>query len=413
MLTADLVHARRRGGELHLVGLTAEARARAVALADRLLLVMNGAIGVAQDEVTAALGAVDSEARDAKVKGGLVKLLLDRCEWEAPGSLPPEDLRRDLFTLASEMRAALGPFASLDRGAVVRTIAERYGATEEAVEQGLFADKKTAQQLVRWERLGSTELVESFERGQAQAVLLRAVKIKVEIQRASPGAARAFFRHLKFLRLLHAIRETKEGYLVEIDGPFSLFESVTKYGLGLALVLPALEGLDAWKLSADIRWGKERQPLLFRLEGGAARRGASPPLADDVASLVRSFESLGTEWRVSTKTKLLHLPGLGLIVPDLVFERSEAGGKAQKVHLEVMGYWSRDAVWKRVELVRAGLPERVLFALSSRLRVSEDVLGDDLPSALYVYKGSMSARTVRERLELLAARGLPTSPAPP
>jgi predicted nuclease of restriction endonuclease-like RecB superfamily len=413
VLTADLVHARRRGEELHLVGLNADARARAVALADRLLLVMNGAVGVAQDEVTAVLGAVDSEARDARVKAGLVKLLLDRCEWAAPSSLPPEDLRRDLFTLASEMRAALGPFASLDRGAVVRSIAERYGATEAAVEEGLFADKKTAQRLVRWDPLTSVELVESFERGQAQAVLLRAVKIKVEIQRAAPGPTRAFFRRLKFLRLLHAIFETKEGYEVEIDGPFSLFESVTKYGLGLALVLPALDGLDAWKLSADIRWGKARQPLLFRLEGGAARPGENPPLADDVASLLRSFEALGTEWRVSTRTKLLHLPGLGLIVPDLVFERSDTDGRPQKVHLEVMGYWSRDAVWKRVELVRAGLPERVLFALSSRLRVSEAVLGEDLPSALYVYKGAMSARAVRDRLELIAARGVPTSLAPP
>ena len=69
-----------------------------------------------------------------------------------------------------------------------------------------------------------------------------------------------------------------------------------------------------------------------------------------------------------------------------------------------MGYWSRAAVWQRVELVRAGLAERVLFAVSSRLRVSEEVLGDDLPGALYVYKGTMSARVVAERLDALWAR---------
>ena len=67
-----------------------------------------------------------------------------------------------------------------------------------------------------------------------------------------------------------------------------------------------------------------------------------------------------------------------------------------------MGYWSRAAVWKRVELVQAGLAERVLFAVSSRLRVSEEVLDGDLPGALYVYKQTLSARTVAERLEQLA-----------
>jgi hypothetical protein len=61
-------------------------------------------------------------------------------------------------------------------------------------------------------------------------------------------------------------------------------------------------------------------------------------------------------------------------------------------------------VWRRVELVQAGLGERILFAVSSRLRVSEEVLEGDLPGALYVYKGAMSARAVAERLEVLTLR---------
>ena len=38
------------------------------------------------------------------------------------------------------------------------------------------------------------------------------------------------------------------GYRIEIDGPYSLFESVTKYGLELALLLPALEACDSVQL---------------------------------------------------------------------------------------------------------------------------------------------------------------------
>jgi hypothetical protein len=66
-----------------------------------------------------------------------------------------------------------------------------------------------------------------------------------------------------------------------------------------------------------------------------------------------------------------------------------------------MGYWSRAAVWKRVELVQAGLSQRILFAVSARLRVSEAVLDGELPGALYVYKRTMSARAIAERLEEL------------
>jgi predicted nuclease of restriction endonuclease-like RecB superfamily len=116
---------------------------------------------------------------------------------------------------------------------------------------------------------------------------------------------------------------------------------------------------------------------------------------------------------VSSNGAILELPGVGLSVPDLVFERRPTGkGRSapeDRVYLEVMGYWSRDAVWKRVELVQAGLAQRVLFAVSAKLRVSEDVLEGDLPGALYVYKQTMSARSVLERLERLCAD--PAGPA--
>ena len=165
-----------------------------------------------------------------------------------------------------------------------------------------------------------------------------------------------------------------------------------------------LEGCEAWSLEADVRWGKEKRPLVFRLEGGAASATAEdPPLPDEVAALVKTFASLGTPWRASANTTMLELPGVGLTVPDLVFEKRGDDGAVRRVYLEVMGYWSRAAVWQRVELVQAGLAEAVLFAVSSRLRVSEEVLDGDLPGALYVYKGTMSARAIAERLERLTS----------
>jgi hypothetical protein len=42
--------------------------------------------------------------------------------------------------------------------------------------------------------------------------------------------------------------------------------------------------------------------------------------------------------------------------------------------------------------------------VSERLRVSEEVLGDDVPACLYVYKGTMSPRNVLTRVKELAGR---------
>jgi len=70
-------------------------------------------------------------------------------------------------------------------------------------------------------------------------------------------------------------------------------------------------------------------------------------------------------------------------------------------------------VWKRKALVDQGLVERVVFVISTHLRVSEALLEDDGAGALYVYKRVPSARVLLERVEALAARRVrSTGPAP-
>jgi uncharacterized protein len=212
-------------------------------------------------------------------------------------------------------------------------------------------------------------------------------------------------RRLKFLRLLHVMTRQDAGYQVVIDGPMSLFESATKYGLAFGQVLTALEGCERWKLTAEVRWGKERAPLTFKLEGDTpSPKRKEVPLPGDVEALQKAFETRDLGWRASRSRAILEVRGVGLSVPDLVLERTNEGGTVDRVYLEVMGYWSRDAVWKRVELAQAGLEDRILFAVSSRLRVSEEVLSADAPSGLYVYKGVMNARAVAERATELCAR---------
>ena len=119
-------------------------------------------------------------------------------------------------------------------------------------------------------------------------------------------------------------------------------------------------------------------------------------LPDEVARLRNRFREMETPWAVEVARALLDLPGIGLCVPDLVFTHRDTG---RRVYFEALGYWSREAVWRRVDLVEAGLPHPIVFAVSSRLRVSEEVLDGELPGRLYVYKGAIGARAVEERLD--------------
>lgn len=399
MLTADLVKARRKDGELVVVALDARARARATALAARYLEAAEQNLGRRRDELDEAFAAVEVEPRDRKLADGVRKLVEDRCAFEAAPALPPDELRREVFLAASAARRA----GTFDRAALIAEHAARHGLDADALERALYADLRGAQLLQGFDKAAPADLIAGYDLAQAQAVLLRAVSVTVDVSCASPAAYRALFHKLKFLRLLHRIEPADDGYRIEIDGPFSLFESVTRYGLQLALALPALAECDRFRLTADVRWAKERAPLRYRLEGGRSGPRSRPTreLPEEVAALLDGLRAIETPWRASPAAQIFDLPGVGCCVPDLVFEHAATG---ECIYLEVLGYWSREAVWRRVELVERGLGQRILFAVGAQLRVSEQALDGDLPGALYVYKRSINPRAILERVDQLAAR---------
>ncbi len=371
----------------------ARIRLRAQEIAANYIEILEHSVGDARAEVLDALSAVRLSARDRKLADGLRKLLLDRCEFDADAEVPPPQLRAEIFARAAAARRE-GRF---DREALLAQIADERGI-EGDVERLLYADLKQEQRLLCFDSLDPEQLVSEYALGQVQAVLLKAESVVFEVQCADPSIYRLLFRKMKFHRLLHTIEATEAGYRIAVDGPFSLFSSVTKYGLQLAMVVPAVRACDRWSLDAVVRWGKDKSRLRFHAEGGREGELAPPRLPDEVERLLATWEKRladgKTDWQIARTTRVLDLPGVGVCVPDLEFHRGD-----DTVLLEVLGFWSRDAVFKRIELLERGLDTPLVFAVPQRLRVSEAVLPDDLPGALYTYKGVLSAKAIEERLQ--------------
>ncbi len=403
MLTADLVCVRRRGDVLTVVPLDQAAAGRACELGRIYLDLARAHVGLSRGALLDSARQIPVAAHDRRLAKGLLKLVVDRCTFEEATGFDPPTIRRTLFAAATTARKTLGPRQLFDRAAVLEAAGRQVGTTPAAFETGLYSDLPDAHILRAFDPVSSESLVRLHQEAQTQAVLLRAVRVHATVVDAAPATYRALFRKLKFLRLLPQIHPRPEGgYTIEIDGPFSLFESVTKYGLQLALALPALRACDHWSLEADLRWGKDRAPLRFALRGRRAEDDtSSAALPDEIAHLLDRLQAAKTSWRARVSTALLHLPGVGTCVPDLELVHRDDG---RVVFVEILGFWSRDAVWKRVELVEAGLGAPVLFAVAKHLRVSEAVLGDDLPAALYVYPRQPSATAILDHVERLGAR---------
>ena len=404
MLTAELVGARRRGNELRLAPTDDERRARIAALAAALTARAREEIGNLRDDVEEALRqtATALEDGDRRLAAAVGKLVRDGLRFEETAGETATELRRELFTQAAARRGA-GP-APFDRTAFLESFAHARATTPLALEAALYADRPGAQHLLAVEVPAPALLAAGFEICEAQAVLLRASKIVAEVEAGDAALYRRLFRALKFLRLLPVITrlEKRGGYRVEMDGPLSLFQSGGRYGLSLALALPAIAACDRWRLEADVRWGAERRPLRFRLAGETSAAVTTPgeALPDELATFVGAFARATTDWTIDRAPAILDLPGVGLCVPDLCFVRTADGAR---VHFELLGFWSREAVFRRIDLVRAGLPHKILFAASKSLRVGEALLDDTPSAALYVFSRVLNVRTILDHLERIAA----------
>lgn len=247
-------------------------------------------------------------------------------------------------------------------------------------------------------------LVRRWELARVQAMLLRATSITIAFARVEATALRRLLRALKFHQLLHVVELRDDGEaLVRIDGASSLFDATTKYGLRYATLAPHFIAAGASEITAELKLRPKKsfradEDLLATLRAEAERLAGEATPRPEVDDLVARFSDLGSRWSVERGSRLVSLAGVAVCVPDLDFVRDDG----LRVGFELMGYWSRKAVWARVEAVEAGLAEPVLFAVSERLRVSKEALPKEAPSALYVFKGTLRAKVVLEHLEAIA-----------
>lgn len=394
MLTAELVRARRRGKTLELLPLGAKEHAGAVELAESLLCAARGAVGRTRAELFEAFAATSASAAQRKLKDGLVKLLEDALEFEQVSAIEPAELRQELFSAAAAARRAESAF---ERAALIRSAASRREVDDAEIERALYSDLKSEHRVVGLAPLTVDELLERYQRQGPQAVLMRAVRVVAEVTGGSALSYRTLFAKLKFRRLLFRVEPVADGYRLTIDGPFSLFEAVTKYGLALALTLPALESAGALRLVAEVVWGPRRERLTFEYRHAAPGAAPTPPpILDEAQRLIDAFERLGGPWRAESSSLILQQPGVGVLVPDLRFVHGPSG---TEVYVELVGFWSREAVFKRLDMAASGLSVPIVFAVSERLRVSEELLEDVPAASLYTYKASVSPRGLERRLD--------------
>lgn len=371
-----------------------------IEVSERLLMLFRGQDGRTRGELEEEQSELFDEGPNQIIHQGLAKLLEDRCDFEVVSGHPPEEIRAVVFRSAARHRLApadppAGEPAALaagwktpfDRDAVLREAANELSLTPETVEQGLFADLKSEQRLVRFKDINVEHLLQRYNVALAQAVLYRCTRLHVTIRNEPPQRYRQLLRRVKFHRLICEMERVGENsWQLHVDGPLSLFSATQKYGLQLAMFFPAVLLCNDFEVRAELSWGPQRKPKVFLAtpsDGLASHYAdAGTYVPPELGLFVELFRKRVAEWEIVEETEIYSLGSAGFWVPDFRLIHKATG---RRVLFEVLGFWRRSSAEQHLARLRQHVKEPFLLALSDQLHIDEAEL-EGMPAEIHRFR---------------------------
>jgi uncharacterized protein len=400
MLTADLAMSWQRGGKVMPRYVETDDAAYLRVAEDLINLFAEH-----EDETRAALEEALREyvgtGTDYKILRGLIKLLMDRCVFDTAAPAEPAEIRRALFLKARESY----PVVAVElRNKVVAETAAEFNCAPDALLAGLYADLSDNQRLMSFEPLTAAELLDLYNVAQAQALLYRCVEMTLWVEPQPAEGYRELFGAIKAYGLIHTVAGSAgRGYEIRLDGPVSLFQRSQKYGVQMAVFLPALLLCQGWRMRAEIE--TKRGVAYFELTSRQTRlrshyHAASGYENPVVEKLAAHWHRAGTTWALAQSREVIDL-GETAFAPDFVLSR-ETG---ERVYLEVLGFWTPESLRRRLkEFAHAGVSNFILAAWDE-LRGGRDPLTNIPPNVINFKRTLDPALVVLKADELTAASG--------
>ena len=389
---------------------------------------------------------------DHKVLHGLAKVLFDRCIFQSPSIelqdvLSPSDIRHITFLQAAKMRREnnLSQSNHISRNdilaSVVTEIKNIYlcklqqeqqqiisNLTIDMLENYLYADLKEHHVLLEMDKntpKNPEQLISRYNLALCQSLLLRATEMDVYIDLSNLNDAgqentldaskwlRFLFRHIKFQQLMYRIWQVQPDmnsnlYHIRIDGPQSIFQKSNRYGMQLALFLPALILFPGkWYATATILWGDKRKvKRLFCLSNKSDLVSHYKVTGVWRSSAEENFEYRFQDWLATEKQKgvdvqwslqvgkIFGLEDGSLCISDFTLQHPLGS-----VHVEMLGYWTKKDAMQRK---RKPKDEHYIWVVSKNLmsdKKSSDAKDDEtklFKRGVIVYRDIIPIKKIME-----------------
>ena len=404
MLPTDLLIHRQNGEEILPKKLKIDQQS--LDLASELISFFQDAVGKTLGEIDRFLADFEGESTDYKMKRGLAYILKSAfCEFEVISPLEPTLLRERVFALAANY-----PPSHHTTELTLCKVADELSQELEKevlpsqVLAGLYADLAENKILTIFDAPTPEDLLHRYNLSQVQGVFYKASQLVLNAHRNVPGEYKLLFRYLKLFQLMAYIEgDADHGFTITIDGPTSLFNPSTRYGLAIAKLIPALLHVTKWSLAAILQikdvysntWKTGRFTL--NSECGLVSHYAKGKPYDSMleASFADKWDALKSEWVLEREVDLIPIPG-SVMIPD--FRLVHPDGRV--FLLEIVGYWRPEYLQKKFSQVRRANCDNLILAVSERLNLEKaGVKLNDVPARIVWFKEKLLPKAVLAVME--------------
>lgn len=375
-------------------------------LATELINYFQGAVGKSQGVLERQLAEFEGDTTDYRVKRGLAYILKSSfCTFEVVSPMEPPMLRERVFALsAKSVPSRESTQITLRKVADELSRELEREVLPEQVLEGIYADLAENKILTVFDAPAAKDLLNRYNLSQVQGVFYKASQLVLNAHRNVPGEYKLLFRYLKLFQLMAYIEgDADHGFTITIDGPTSLFNSSTRYGLAIAKLIPALLHVTRWSLAATLQtrdaytnaWRTGR----FTLNSECGLVSHYPPGKPYDSMLEASFadkwDALKSDWILEREVDLVPIPG-SVMIPD--FRLVHRDGRSYL--LEIVGYWRPEYLQKKFYQVRRAGCDNLILAISERLNLEKaGVKLDDVPAKIIWFKDKLLPKSVLAVLE--------------
>lgn len=338
--------------------------------AENLVAIFDDAQDKTRGEIERELEEYVGTGTDYRILRGFIKLLTDRAEFETSSIAEPSEIRQKLFLEARKFQPVLPD--SKEKAEVLQKIADEFQTEPIKISNGLYADLNAQQRMISFETIEPSALLDLYNLAQAQALLYKCVEMKIRVAPSDAANYRSIFGWIKHFGLIHSVAgNAVNGYEITLTGAASLFHRSQKYGIRMAVFLPALLLCGNWKMRAEIA-NKDGRNSFYELTSEQTELVSSyldsPEYENPVhEKLLKNWEKFQTDWKLEQNREVVDL-GKTAFVSDFVL----ISPKNEKIYLDVLGFWTPKNLQKRLQEFESANFNKYILAAWQELRGSRE-----------------------------------------